>query len=109
MSGCLLRRFLWLRAGRWTCFITWVVSLGFCLASAAAEPRVHEVAAGETLWTIAESNLGDAYLWPALYRANRDQIVDPAVVYPGQRLTLPEVKPEEREQVRSEALNLLAE
>jgi nucleoid-associated protein YgaU len=33
---------------------------------------------------------GDPTLWPLLYRANRDQIKDPSLLYPGQRLTIPD-------------------
>jgi nucleoid-associated protein YgaU len=50
----------------------------------------HIVKPGETLWQIA-GHLGDPFLWPALYRANRDQIKDPSILYPGQVLTIPEL------------------
>jgi len=58
--------------------------------SASAEGKLHVVRAGETLATIARSELGDIALWPVIYRANRDRIKDPARIYPGQRLTIPE-------------------
>ena len=77
-------------------------------ASAAEEPTLYLVQPGESLWSIAESRMGDASLWPALYRANRDQIVDPHTLYPGQRLSIPEVDPRSREAVRREARALLA-
>jgi nucleoid-associated protein YgaU len=48
------------------------------------------VRAGESLSTIARDELGDVALWEAIYRANRDRIKDPARIYPGQTLTLPE-------------------
>jgi nucleoid-associated protein YgaU len=47
---------------------------------------------GESLWSIAEDVAGDASLWPVLFRANRDQIGDPGVLHPGQRLTIPELE-----------------
>jgi nucleoid-associated protein YgaU len=47
---------------------------------------------GDSLARIAARALGDAALWPALYRANRDRIKDPARVYPGQVLSLPELR-----------------
>jgi nucleoid-associated protein YgaU len=59
-------------------------------AAASAEPKLHVVRRGETLATIAQAELGDIALWPALYRANRDRIKDPTRIYPGQRLTIPE-------------------
>ena len=62
---------------------------------------------GDTLWTIAADKLGDPTLWPALYLANRDQIKDPARVYPGQELAIPEVDPAERTVLRREAEALL--
>ncbi len=57
--------------------------------SSHASPRIHTVRAGETLWTIAAARVGDGSRWPALYRANRDQIRDPSLLHPGQRLEIP--------------------
>jgi nucleoid-associated protein YgaU len=76
-------------------------------AAANSGPSTWEVRPGDTLWSIAEQAIGDGTLWPALYRANRDQIKDPALVHPGQRLRVPEVAPEEAGQVRREARQLL--
>jgi nucleoid-associated protein YgaU len=74
------------------------------LSVAAAAPGVfHDVRRGDTLATIAAETLGDPTLWPALYRANRDQIRDPARLYPGQRLEIPTLSPAEREAERREA------
>jgi nucleoid-associated protein YgaU len=66
-----------------------VVLLASASASAGAE-RVHVVQPGETLWHIAAQVAGDPHLWPRLYRANRDQIVDPSRLYPGQVLSIPD-------------------
>ena len=75
------------------------------LAALAAAPPValHEVRVGETLATIAAETLGDPTLWPALYRANRDQIRDPAHLHPGQKLEIPTLSPEQRDAARREA------
>jgi nucleoid-associated protein YgaU len=62
--------------------------LGLAARAGAAPPTV-VVERGDTLAKIAERTLGDAALWPLLYRANRDRIKDPARVYPGQELTVP--------------------
>jgi nucleoid-associated protein YgaU len=62
---------------------------------ASAEGKLHVVRAGESLATIAKSELGDIALWPVLYRANRDRIKDPTRIYPGQELTIPEPGSEE--------------
>ena len=75
--------------------------------SSAAEQGVYVVREGDTLWTIASQEIGDPTLWPALYLANRDQIKDPARVYPGQELAIPAVDPAERAALRREAEALL--
>ncbi len=72
-----------------------------------AETEAYQVEAGDTLWSIAETVLGDASLWPALYRANRDRIKDPRQVYPGQRLTVPTIEPGAVRSIRREAEALL--
>ncbi len=70
------------------------------------EIRSHLVRPGDSLWRIAAQEMGEGYLWPALYRANRDQIQNPSVLYPGQRLAIPEVAPEEKAVIRAEAVQL---
>jgi nucleoid-associated protein YgaU len=54
-------------------------------------PAYHTVMRGETLPQIAALSdvYGDQMLWPLLYRANRDQIRDPAHIWPGQVLRIP--------------------
>lgn len=54
-------------------------------------PTRHTVKRGETLPQIAAlpEVYADASLWPLLYRANRDQIRDPKVLWPGQQLKIP--------------------
>jgi LysM repeat protein len=51
----------------------------------------HTVKRGETLPQIAAQAdiYNEAALWPLLYRANRDQIRDPRVIWPGQVLRIP--------------------
>jgi nucleoid-associated protein YgaU len=51
----------------------------------------HTVEEGETLWSIAAQTdiYADPYLWPLIYKFNRDQIVDPARIYPAQTLLIP--------------------
>lgn len=71
------------------------------------DEREHEVAAGEHLWAIAEATVADATggsptdtqvhaYWEVLIEDNRDRLADPHnpdLIFPGQRLVLPDVAP----------------
>ncbi len=59
-------------------------------------PGSHVVSRGETLWSIAEDELGEASRWPELYDANvatvfddGRHLVDPDVILPGWELSIP--------------------
>jgi len=49
-------------------------------------PTEHVVIKGETLWWIAEYKqiYNDPFQWPLIYKANRDKIRDPDLIYPDQ-------------------------
>ena len=69
-------------------------------------PSVYLVRKGETLADIAAKKLvyGDPFLWPILYKANRDQIRDPQFIFPGQQLSIPrELTPEDLQAARKQA------
>ena len=39
--------------------------------------------------TRAQQAYGDAARWPRIFEANRDQLFDPDLIFPGQRLRVP--------------------
>ncbi len=45
----------------------------------------------DCLWRIAGKVYNDARLWPLIYMANRDQIKDPDLIFPGQRFVIPDI------------------
>ena len=46
---------------------------------------------GNSLWRIARRTLGGGVHFTEIYEANRSQIRDPALIYPGQIFTVPEL------------------
>jgi nucleoid-associated protein YgaU len=55
----------------------------------AARTRTYVVKSGDSLSKIAKELLGDASRWPEIHEANRDEIEDPNLIYPGQELRIP--------------------
>jgi nucleoid-associated protein YgaU len=51
----------------------------------------HVVKKGECLWWIAEYEdvYNDPFMWPLIYNANKDQITNPDLIYPGQEFSIP--------------------
>ena len=45
---------------------------------------------GDTLSAIAQTWYSDASKWPIIFEANRDQIVNPNLIFPGQTLRIPQ-------------------
>ncbi|HEX2064827.1 MAG TPA: Gmad2 immunoglobulin-like domain-containing protein [Acidimicrobiales bacterium] len=50
----------------------------------------HTVRSGDTLSALAQQFYGDASLFTVLFEANRNQISDPNVIFPGQVLRIPQ-------------------
>jgi nucleoid-associated protein YgaU len=50
----------------------------------------------DCLWRIAGKVYNNAKLWPLIYIANKDQIKDPDLIFPGQRFVIPEI-PDKKE------------
>lgn len=57
----------------------------------AEKPATHVVKKGECLWYIAgyEQIYGNPLKWPVIYKANKNKIKDPDLIYPGQVLLIP--------------------
>ena len=69
-------------------------------------PILHSVVQGECLWYIAgySTAYSDPFLWPLIYSANRDQIEDPDLIFPGQVFEIPkDSTAEEKAEARHEA------
>ena len=51
----------------------------------------YQIQRGDNLWNISkkEEIYADPYMWPRIYRANRDQISDPDLIYPEKVLNIP--------------------
>jgi nucleoid-associated protein YgaU len=51
---------------------------------------------GENLWRMARAAYGEGLRYTVILRANRAQIRDPALIYPGQAFTVPKLTAEQR-------------
>ena len=58
-------------------------------AATTSGPVSVTVQPGFTLWRIARENLGDGVLYVQVFEANKDQIRDPDLIYPGQVFAIP--------------------
>ena len=54
-----------------------------------AEGRI-VVQPGQSLWRLARRAYGSGVRYTVIYQANRDQIRDPDLIYPGQTFAVPE-------------------
>ena len=52
--------------------------------------RLH-VVRGDNLWNIARAHYGEGFRYTMIFDANKDQIRDPNLIYPGQVFALPKV------------------
>jgi nucleoid-associated protein YgaU len=49
----------------------------------------YEVQRGDSLWKIAKHFYGDGSLYTRIFEANRDVLVNPDLIQPGQKLRIP--------------------
>jgi LysM repeat protein len=50
------------------------------------EPTIYVIKKGDTLWGLSDRFLKDPYYWPDLWARNPQQITNPHLIFPGQRL-----------------------
>ncbi len=67
-----------------------VAGAGAAAAPMAKAGEIYAVVRGDCLWCISEqSNIyGNPYKWPLIFKANKNQIRDADLIYPGQELTI---------------------
>jgi LysM domain len=59
--------------------------------SVAGDSRQLHVVRGDNLWNIARAHYGEGLRYTVIFNANKDQIRDPNLIYPGQIFSLPKV------------------
>jgi hypothetical protein len=51
----------------------------------------YSVESGQSLWTIAESELGNPYLWPLIYHLNKEEMGNPNQITANSSLQIPSI------------------
>lgn len=54
--------------------------------------NIYVVKKGDCLWNIAKAVYNKPLIWKAIYKANKKKIKDPNLIYPNQKLIIPDVK-----------------
>ena len=66
------------------------VTVPMTIPKPASTERVHEVIAGDTLSALAKKYYGNGNLYMRIFEANKDQLKNPDVIKPGQKLRIPD-------------------
>ncbi len=65
--------------------------------------RIHVVVAGDTLWDISDAYLGTPWVWPSIWKDNRD-IENPHMIHPGDHIWITPTEMRRVSQKEAEAL-----
>ena len=65
------------------------VEAGSLAGAGGKEAEFVLVQSGDTLWGIAETAYGSGARYTEIFEANREVIVDPDLIYPGQKIRIP--------------------
>jgi hypothetical protein len=60
-------------------------------APAGGDSRKLSIVKGDNLWNIARAHYGEGWQYTVIFNANKDQIRDPDLIYPGQNFSLPKI------------------
>ena len=64
-----------------------IVSTGFQAVFAQGdEPTIYVIKKGDTLWGLSDRFLKDPHYWPDLWARNQQQVTNPHLIFPGQKL-----------------------
>lgn len=72
----------------------------------AAPVETITVAAGQTLWGLADNAYENPYLWPWIYDTNRPEIEDPDIIYAGQSLDIPQKRGQNNQLSNNDSLQV---
>lgn len=64
-------------------------STGMTPNAGTAAKREYTIKSGDSLSKIAKQFYGEANQWNKIFEANRDQIKDPNLIHPGQKIIIP--------------------
>jgi nucleoid-associated protein YgaU len=72
-----------------------------------APVKSYTVVKGDCLWRIAKrpEHYGNGFAWPVIYKANRDQIKNPDLIYPKQIFKIPNLTEEEKSKYEKLKMN----
>ncbi|HTP64899.1 MAG TPA: LysM domain-containing protein [Geobacteraceae bacterium] len=68
--------------------VTMVLAGYRAVSAQSEEPTIYVIKKGDTLWGLSDKFLKDPHYWPDLWARNPQQITNPHLIFPGQRLKI---------------------